>query len=82
MNEAETRAYYDIPENAAAMCDMLMGAHPGWLVRRIPTARSFQSAPIWVARRVEWTANQSSLFNENAGVINLAMYQVDAGAVV
>jgi hypothetical protein len=82
MSEEETRAYYDDPENAQAMCDMLMKAHPGWRVRRLSPDRTFLSVPVWVARREDWPAHQPSRSNENAGMLNLTMTLIDKGAVV
>ncbi|TMR90369.1 hypothetical protein [Nonomuraea basaltis] len=73
-------AYYDDPVNAQAMCTLLMGAHPGWTVWRLGTKHTFRSVPLWFARRDEWPASQPPLSNENAGLLNLAMYLTDAGA--
>lgn len=82
MNEDEVRAYWDIPEHAHYMCDVLMRAHPGWTVRQLPPDRTFRTVTVWVARREDWPASEPPLFDANAGLLNVAMTMVDAGAVV
>jgi hypothetical protein len=77
MTPEEVRAYYDNIDNAAAMCTLLMRAHPGWVVWR---ERGFWSAPMWCASRETWH-RRPPLMNENAGELNLAMFMADAGAV-
>ncbi|MGW0807952.1 hypothetical protein [Nonomuraea sp. NPDC002799] len=77
MTPSELAVYYDDPVNAEAMCRVLMTAHPGWAVQRLSPHRTFRSVPVWVARRESWPADQESLMNENAGLLNLAMTMVD-----
>lgn len=73
MNEEEIRAYYDIPENAQAMCRALMAAHPGWTVRRLGPDQTFTPVPVWVARHETWPASEPSLVYASAGLLNQAM---------
>ncbi|SEH02252.1 hypothetical protein SAMN05444920_12539 [Nonomuraea solani] len=81
MTQEETRAYYDDPINERAMCDLLMDAHPGWVVWRLGRDRTLRPVPLWCARREGWCAAQAPLMDENAGQLNRAMAMVDAGAV-
>jgi hypothetical protein len=80
MNEDEARAYYDIPEHAAAMCDLLMRAHQGWTVQRLGPGRTLHPVPVWCARHEAWPASHQPLIDENAGLLNLAMTMIDVGA--
>ncbi|MCK2214311.1 hypothetical protein MF672_010980 [Actinomadura sp. ATCC 31491] len=80
MTPAETITYYDDPDHAQSMIDLLMRAHPGWTVWRLGTDRTFRSTPQWYARREDWPAGVQSLSCENAGMLNLAMFQANAGA--
>ncbi|TYB69782.1 hypothetical protein FXF51_06350 [Nonomuraea sp. PA05] len=70
MNEEETRAYYDRPENAQAMCSLLMRTHPHWVVWR---QRTVGHGPMWFARRETWGERRPSLADVNAGGLNEAM---------
>ena len=82
MTEEEVRAYWDVPEHARYMRDLLMRAHPGWTVRRLRPGRTFRSVPVWCARRASWAAGEPPLMSESAGLLNVAMTMVDTGAVV
>lgn len=75
MNENEVRAYYDDLDNAAAMCALLMGAHPGWVVWR---ERSMLGPPMWCASRKLWR-RRPPLMSDNAGNLNSAMFRADEG---
>ncbi|MFC4005811.1 hypothetical protein ACFOY2_01155 [Nonomuraea purpurea] len=81
MNEDEVRAYYDIPENAKAMCDLLMRTHSGWTVWRVRLDRTPCTEPVWCARHETWPANCPSLVDETAGMLNFAIIMVESGAV-
>jgi hypothetical protein len=81
VDEDETRGYYDIPEHAAAMCGLLERAHPGWTVRRLDLDRA-DPAPAWCAWHASWPSEHKPLAQENAGLLNLAMYLVDEQAVI
>lgn len=76
MTPEETRAYYNNHHNAAAMCSLLMRTHSGWLVWR---ERGFWSVPMWCASRKSWR-RRPPLMNENAGLLNHAIFLADAGA--
>jgi hypothetical protein len=78
MTPEEVAAYYDIPENARSMCDLLMRAHPGWTVRRLGCDQTFTPVPVWVARHDTWPASEPSLVYTNAGLLNHAMTTTDA----
>lgn len=81
MTSEELRAYYDIPENAQAMCRMLMAAHPGWTVWRLGAHCTLRGVPVWCARRESWPVNCRPLVNENAGTVNEAMFTMDRGVL-
>lgn len=82
MDEDKTREYYDIPENSAAMCSALERAHPGWTVQRLGLDRAFRPVPVWCAWHASWPSDHKPLSQENAGLLNLAMYLVDERPVI
>ncbi|MFI6485245.1 hypothetical protein ACIBH1_45555 [Nonomuraea sp. NPDC050663] len=66
MSEAlqpETVAYYDDPDHAASMCQLLERAHPGWHVWR-DVDRS------WKARHETWAGDRKPLSSTIAGLLN------------
>lgn len=64
----EVLAYYDVPDNAKAMCDLLMRTYPGWTVRR-------SADRVWHARHESWPAERPDLVNHVAGLLNEAIYR-------
>lgn len=67
MTPEELAAYFDdVPEHAQSMCNLLMGAHPGWRVWHEPG--------IWKARRETPDGYAEEV---NAGLLNRSMYKLD-----
>jgi hypothetical protein len=80
MTPEEVHSYYDIPENARAMCSLLMRAHPGWTVWR-QSANGMCHIPLWCARRTSWPDHKPPFISGNAGLLNTAMTMMDTGSV-
>ncbi|MFI6595035.1 hypothetical protein ACIBHX_02235 [Nonomuraea sp. NPDC050536] len=73
MTPEEVSAYYDEPDNTAAMCDLLMRTYPGWEVWRQTDTR------IWTARSKSWPEDRPALTYVNAGLLNEAIHALEAG---
>lgn len=72
MTPDDVAAYFDDPDNAAAMCKAIMDARPGWTVWR--------ENRTWKAHHDSWPNREQPWESWNAGLLNerLAAYNEQA----
>lgn len=74
MNQDETADYYDDPDHADYMCDLLMRAFPTWVVWR--------QDRVWLARHRAWDRERQPIADRTAGLLQQAIWETNIRGVL